>query len=140
MRIGVLLRAFDISCKEALLPFGTDGIGEGGHFKEHSLAMSPTGIVPILRDSGCLTASGEALVLYDTLFVVEYVAERFPDQSIWPHDQALRAMARNLCAEMHSGFGALRSHCPMNIGADLRREGAIIWRVKPNVRRRCRSP
>lgn len=135
MRIGVLLRAFDISYKETLLPFGTDGIGEGSRFKEQSLAISPTGTVPILRDSGCLTASGEALVLYDTLSIVEYVAERFPDQSIWPRDQALRAMARNLCAEMHSGFGALRSHCPMNIGADLHREGAIIWRDQPNVRR-----
>ena len=117
------------------MPFGTDGIGEGSRLKEQSLAISPTGTVPILRDSGCLTASGEALVLYGTLSIVEYVAERFPDQSIWPRDQALRAMARNLCAEMHSGFGALRSHCPMNIGADLHREGAIIWRDQPNVRR-----
>ena len=44
-------------------------------------------------------------------------------------------MVRKLCAEMHSGFGALRSHCPMKIGADLHREGEIIWRDQPNARR-----
>ena len=74
MRIGVLRRAFDISYKETLLPTGTDGSGEGSRFKEHSLAIYPIGTVPILRDSGWLTASGKALVLYDTLSIVEYVA------------------------------------------------------------------
>ena len=92
MRNGVLLRTSEISYKETLLPFGTDGIGEGSRFKEHSLAISPTGAVPLLRDSGCLTASAEALVLYSTLSIVEYVAQRFPDQSIWPRDQALRIL------------------------------------------------
>ena len=92
MRIGVLLCAYHISYKENLLPSGTDGIGEGSRFKEHSLAISPIGTVPLLRGSGCLTASGEALVLHDTLSILEYVAERIPDQSIWPRDQALRIL------------------------------------------------
>ena len=47
----------------------------------------------------------------------------------------MRAKARNLCAEMHNGFDALRLHCMMNIGPDLSRAGALIWRDHAAVRR-----
>ena len=70
----------------------------------------------------------------DTLAIAEYVAEKFPDKNLWPQDTKARARARSICAEMHSGFGALRSACGMNIEADLSDTGQLIWRDKPAVR------
>ena len=58
----------------------------------------------------------------------------FPIGSSWPHDAKARARARSVCAEMHSGFSALRSHCPMNIEASLPQAGALVWRDQPAVR------
>ena len=71
-------------------------------------AVSPTGKVPALVDGD--------LVVWDTLAIAEYVAETWPDRQLWPAD-AKPVPARSVCAEMHSGFTALRSHCPMNIEA-----------------------
>ena len=68
---------------------------------------SPTGKVPALRH-------GE-LVIWDSLAIAEYLAERFPRAGMWPEDPSRRAIARAICAEMHSGFPALRTHMPMNI-------------------------
>ena len=73
-------------------------------------------------------------MINDTLSIFEYIAEKYPDLALWPSDLALRVQARNLCAEMHSGFNALRNHCPMNIGPNLGHAGAIIWRDQPRVR------
>ena len=64
-----------------------------------------------------------------------YLADRFTDLPIWPEDAALRARARSLCAEMHCGFSALRNHCIMNIGVNLSRQGRILWRDQPALRR-----
>jgi len=61
------------------------------------------------------------------------VAEAFPDKQLWPPDRALRAHARSICAEMHSGFGALRSACMMNIEADLPHIGALALRDNAQV-------
>jgi glutathione S-transferase len=88
--------------------------------------VTPTGKVPVLLD-------GE-LAIWDTLAIAEYLAEKFPDKALWPAQTAARARARSICAEMHSGFSALRSACPMNIEADLATTGALIWRDKPAVR------
>lgn len=71
--------------------------------------MAPARLVPTLR-----TPQGEPL--QDTLAMAETLAERHPDAGIWPADSSARMMARWLAAEMHSGFGALRSECPMNLG------------------------
>jgi len=73
-------------------------------------------------------------VVWDTLAIAEYVAEQFPGKTLWPADRAARARARSVCAEMHSGFTALRSHCPMNIEARLPGQGALIWRDQAAVR------
>ncbi len=70
-------------------------------------AGSPSGLVPILRD-------GEA-VIWDTLAICEYLAERFPAARLWPHAASARALARCAAAEMHAGFAALRSQCWMDI-------------------------
>jgi len=62
------------------------------------------------------------------------VAERFPEKHLWPADARQRARARSVCAEMHSGFTALRNHCPMNIEAALPEVGRIVWRDQAGVR------
>lgn len=66
---------------------------------------SPSGRVPALKDGD--------LTVWDSLAICEYLAERFPDAALWPRDPAARALARSACAEMHSGFAALRNECPM---------------------------
>ena len=70
-------------------------------------AISPSGMVPALKD-------GELLV-WDSLAICEYVAERFPEAHLWPADPARRALARAAAAEMHSGFRSLRGELPMDL-------------------------
>jgi len=80
-------------------------------FKKTLLRLAPTGRVPLLVDDG--------FAVWDTLAIVEYLAEKYPDKKLWPTDMRARARARSLCAEMHAGFGALRESFPMNIEASL---------------------
>jgi glutathione S-transferase len=69
--------------------------------------FSPSGRVPTLKD-------GE-LVIWDSMAIGEYLAERFPARKLWPADPVARALARSVCAEMHSGFAPLRNQLPMNM-------------------------
>ncbi len=124
MRPWVLLTQAGIAFEEVMLRF--DGFGPRSKFKTALRKISPTGKVPLLIDGG--------LTVWDTLAIAEYVAESFPECELWPHDKALRARARSVCAEMHSGFGALRGACPMNIEARLASAGALIWRDNAGVR------
>ncbi|MES2687701.1 MAG: glutathione S-transferase family protein [Pseudomonadota bacterium] len=126
MRPWVLLKQAGIPFEEVLVRFGADTFALTSSFKQAMLAVNPGGRVPVLVDDG--------FAVWDTLAIAEYVAEKFPDKQLWPQDTQARARARSICAEMHSGFGALRSACPMNIEADLTQTGAIIWRDKPAVR------
>ncbi|UVE18614.1 glutathione S-transferase family protein [Pseudomonas sp. LS44] len=80
---------------------------------ERILEHSPSGKVPLLK-----TEEGP---IWDTLAIGEYLAERFPEAHLWPRGQYARAIARAVCAEMHSGFVPLRSHMPM----DLKRDQAL---------------
>ena len=98
---------------------------EGSEFKNTLRKLAPTGKVPLLVDGG--------LVVWDTLAIAEYLAEKFPSKQLWPADRKARAHARSVCAEMHSGFGALRSHFPMNIEASLPHVGAEVLRTQPEV-------
>ncbi len=75
--------------------------------KANILAHSPAGKVPALL-------VGDLLV-WDSLAIIEFLADRHPDKGIWPRDPQARAIARAASAEMHSGFQALREHCPMDI-------------------------
>jgi glutathione S-transferase len=68
---------------------------------------SPTGTVPVLLDGD--------LKVWDSLAICEYLADKFPEKTLWPRDAASRAIARAVSAEMHSGFAALRANMPMNI-------------------------
>ena len=124
MRPWVLMRQADIAFDEIMVRF--DAFTPDSQFKAALKPVSPTGKVPVLVDGD--------LVVWDTLAIAEYVAEQFPEKNLWPQDKAARARARSICAEMHSGFNSLRSHCVMNIEARLPEVGALIWRDQTGVR------
>ena len=124
MRPWVLLTQAGISFEQVMVRF--DSFAPDSQFKTTLRALSPAGKVPLLLDG--------TLAVWDTLAIAEYLAEQFPDKQLWPRAAADRARARSICAEMHAGFSALRSHCPMNIEADLAAQGALIWRDQPGVR------
>jgi glutathione S-transferase len=107
LRPWFLLAALDIPFTEQRIAL----YGPGS--RERILAVSPSGKVPALQDG--------ALTVWDSLAICEYVAELFPDRQAWPRDAALRAAARSVAAEMHSGFAALREALPMNCRARGRR-------------------
>ena len=124
MRPWVLLRQAGIAFEEKPVRF--DSFAPGSQFKAQLAGLSPTGKVPVLVDDG--------LVLWDSLAIAEYLAEKYPGKQLWPADRAARATARSVVAEMHSGFTALRSACGMNIEAHLPETGALIWRDNAGVR------
>lgn len=124
MRPWVLLRQADIAFTEVMVRF--DSFAAGSAFKQTLHTITPTGKVPLLVDGD--------LAVWDTLAIAEYVAELHPHKHLWPAERTARARARSVCAEMHSGFTHLRSHCPMNIEAHLPQQGALIWRDQPGVR------
>ena len=123
MRPWVLMKQAGLPFEEVMVRF--DAFDASSTFKQTLAAVSPTGRVPVLADG--------ALLVWDSLAIAEYLAERFPQQQLWPADPAARARARSVCAEMHSGFGHLRSHCPMNIEAALPHIGALALRDHPGV-------
>jgi len=89
-----------------------------GDFAAEIARYSPAGKVPVLIDGD--------IAVWDSLSIAEYLAEKFPAKKLWPADTAARAYARSICAEMHSGFGNLRSQLPMNVTAVLPGRG---WNV-----------
>jgi glutathione S-transferase len=72
-------------------------------------AGSPSGWVPVLKD--------EAVTVWDSLAICEYLHEKFPAASLWPADASARALGRSAAAEMHSGFPSLRGECSMDLAA-----------------------
>ena len=124
MRPWVLLRQAGMAFEEVRVRF--DSFEADSEFKRTIGPVSPTGKVPALVDGD--------LVVWDTLSIAEYLAESYPEKHLWPQDKAARAHARSVCAEMHSGFTALRGACPMNIEAHLPDTGALIWRDQSAVR------
>jgi glutathione S-transferase len=75
--------------------------------KARILEHSPAGRVPVLIDG--------AVTVWESLAILEYVAEKAPKALLWPSDPAARAHARAISAEMHAGFAAMRQHLPMNL-------------------------
>jgi glutathione S-transferase len=102
MRPWLALKACHIAFEEVFIPLYT---GEAD--KKRLLAFTPSGKVPVLVDGD--------VTIWDSLAIIEYVAERFPDARLWPEDRASRAHARSVSAEMHSSFVALRNECGMNL-------------------------
>jgi len=102
MRPWLALRANNIAFDEVFIPLYT---GEAD--KQRILNFTHSGKVPALIDGD--------VTIWDSLSIIEYVAERFPETRLWPEDRARRAHARSISAEMHSGFAALRNECGMNL-------------------------
>jgi glutathione S-transferase len=106
LRPWLLMTELGIPFEEVLIPFGPTF--DDPDWKRSVFAYTPAGKVPALIDGG--------IRVWDSLAIMEYLAEARPDLAIWPRDPAARAMARSVAAEMHAGFGALRGACPMNLG------------------------
>jgi glutathione S-transferase len=102
MRPWLALRANNIPFDEVFIPLYT-----GDADKQRILNFTHSGKVPCLIDGD--------VTVWDSLSIIEYVAERFPEARLWPEDRASRAHARSIAAEMHSGFAALRNECGMNL-------------------------
>jgi glutathione S-transferase len=101
LRPWLVLKQFGIPFTEIRIPlYGSDT-------KEKILRHSPAGKVPVLHDGD--------ITVWDSLAICEYLAEHFPEQQLWPAPPAARALARSICAEMHTGFADLRQHMNMNI-------------------------
>jgi glutathione S-transferase len=132
MRPWLALRANDIAFDEVFIPLYT---GEAD--KKRILGFSHSGKVPILIDGD--------VTVWDSLAIIEYAAERFPQARLWPEDRASRAHARSISAEMHSGFTALRNQCGMNLhrpvgaidlSADTRADVVRIQQIWTECRQR----
>lgn len=100
-RPWIAMAAADVPFTDRVIPF--DFAAGNPQFRD----ISPTGKVPVLHHG--------AVRVWESLAIIEYVAELFPKAGIWPEDAALRAEARAISMEMLSGFRALRGACPMNI-------------------------
>jgi glutathione S-transferase len=83
------------------------------NFKSRVGRISGTGKVPALADG--------AVQVWESLAILEYLAEKFPQALLWPAESAARAEARAVAAEMHAGFVPLRRHLPMNMWRPVRR-------------------
>lgn len=107
MRPWLVLRAFDIAFEETVIALRQPDT------RELILDYSPSGKLPCLIDRD---ADGERVRIWESLAIIEHLAESFPDKAIWPRDRVARAHARAIASEMHAGFQALRQACPMNLG------------------------
>ena len=101
MRPWLLMRTFEIAFDEIVVPL------DAATTRAAIARYNPAGKVPVLIDG--------PITVWDSLAIVEHLAERHPERAIWPREPAARALPRSLSAEMHSGFSALRRHLPMNM-------------------------
>ena len=100
-RPWIALKVLGIPFEETVIPIYYPGS------REKFLALSPGGKVPILQDG--------TVTVWESLAILEYVAEKFPAAKLWPADAGARAHARAIANEMHAGFIPLRRHYPMNM-------------------------
>ncbi len=100
-RPWMVLMAFDIPFEEIIIPLRTP------ESRARVLEYSPSGKVPALIDG--------PLTVWESLAIIEYIAETYPDRAIWPRLMSARAHARATSNEMHGGFQTLRQSCPMNL-------------------------
>jgi glutathione S-transferase len=135
MRPWLALKAGNIAFEEVFIPLYT-----GAADKQRILDFTGSGKVPALVDGD--------VTVWDSLAIIEYAAERFPQARLWPEDRASRAHARSISAEMHSGFAALRNECGMNLhrpvgaidlSAEARSDIARIQQIWTDCRERYRK-
>lgn len=119
-RPWIAMKVAGIAFDEELIPLGTP------EFRSRLDAVSGTGKVPTLID-------GET-GLWESLAILEYLVEKFPDARLWPVNPAARAHARAISSEMHAGFVPLRKACPMNMRRPVTRRD-FEADVKANVAR-----
>jgi glutathione S-transferase len=105
-RAWILLAHFKIPFEETVIPLDLP------ETRSLILKHSPSAKCPALIDG--------SITVWESLAIMEYVAEIFPDKAIWPRGKAARAHARSLAAEMHAGFQTLRQHCPTNFRRPVR--------------------
>jgi glutathione S-transferase len=116
-----------IAMKAANIPFEETVISlNAPDFKERLLKISGTGKVPALVDGN--------VHVWESLAILEYLADKFPDHHLWPADPGARAHARAVASEMHAGFLPLRRACPMNFWRPVKAR-ALTDEVAANVRR-----
>ena len=116
-----------LAMKEAAIPFEEVRINlRAPDMKDQILAHSKAGKVPVLE-------TGD-IAIWDSLAILEFLAEQYPDKALWPSQTEARALARSVSAEMHSGFQALREHCPMKLLAREPKD-ELIDPVQVNIRR-----
>jgi glutathione S-transferase len=99
---------------------------DDGRTEAEILPHSPSGMVPALKDGD--------LIVWDSLAICEYLAEKFPDAKLWPADAGLRALTRAAASEMHSGFQSLRGECPMALETEPK-VVALSEATQKNIRR-----
>lgn len=104
VRPWLVMRHFAIPFDETIIP--VTEMPWNKEAKDVVLSWSGAGFVPVLRDGD--------ITVWESLAIMEYLAEIAPDKPLWPKDRAARAKARAVSAEMHSGFSALRGECPTN--------------------------
>jgi glutathione S-transferase len=112
LRPWLLMKQAGIQFTETRVPL------YAGTYKDEIRKYSPAGKVPILIDG--------QLTVWDSLAIAEYLAEQHAEKQLWPRDAALRAIARSISAEMHSGFSALRSNMSMNCRRSLPGKGRTV--------------
>jgi glutathione S-transferase len=114
-RPWLAMKVAGIAFEETVISF------DAPDFKSRVTALSGAGKVPILID-------GEARV-WESLAILEYLAEKFPAAALWPRSAAARAHARSAASEMHAGFMALRRQTPMNVRRPVRRRALDLEAV-----------
>ena len=107
LRGWLMLEKFGLPCRTHMIGLYT------GSMAQDLAPLAPARLVPVLR-------TPEGTVVGETLAIAETLAERHPDAGLWPADPAARATARWLCAEMATGFTALRGDCPMQFQRQYR--------------------
>jgi len=117
LRPWLVLKRLAVSFDEILVPLRQE------ETPERILPFSPSGRVPCLVEGD--------LRVWDSLAICEFLAERYPQ--LWPADSTARALARSACAEMHSGFAALRNECPMDL--TLLQEAELSEATGKDIRR-----
>jgi len=105
LRPWIAMKATGIPFEEVFVPFSSP-LGSA-EFRARVAPYTPAGRVPVLID-------GDTHI-WESVAILEYLAEKFPETQLWPVDAKARAEARVVVAEMHAGFAALRGECPMNI-------------------------
>src|SRR5271165_3877989 len=120
LRPWILLAHFKIPFEEVVIPM------DQLETRATMLKYAPTGKCPSLHDG--------RIAVWESLAIMDYVAETFPEKAIWPRAKAARAHARSLAAEMHAGFAALRQACPTNFRRPVRAI-AVSEEVRADVAR-----